>query len=76
MKTIKYKELLEELASLEHEQWKHWSINISKEENISKKRIKRWKYLWQDYKYLKEDDKIKDRIWANKVINILKKYIE
>jgi len=66
------KPLLEKLAELEHEQWVKWSKNLADTENISENRLFRWKKLWVQYWALTEKDKEKDRIWARKVLKLLK----
>jgi hypothetical protein len=66
--------LLEELADLEHQQWKHlmeyfFSLSI----NDMRKKWKEWEYLsYTCYAKLNEEDKEKDRIWARKVLELLK----
>ena len=37
------KELLEQLAELEHEQWLGWSKDIADKEELSEERVDRWK---------------------------------
>ena len=66
------KELLEALAKLEHEQWVEWSRNISVTEELSKKRLRRWEKLWCDYNTLSERQKESDRVYARKVMRLLK----
>ena len=62
------KQLIEDLADLEHQQWMLWSKEIASKEKLSKKRLKRWKKLWKPYKELTEKEKEQDRIWAKKVL--------
>jgi len=64
-------ELIEQLASLEHDQWIYWSKGIAKAENISLERLARWEKLWTLYDHLSEADKEHDRVWARKVIEII-----
>lgn len=79
----KEKELIEELADLEHQQWSHWEkyreekidsllkINNLKELLHQKKE---WIRLREtDYKDLTEKEKESDREWARKVLPIIKK---
>ena len=66
-------ELVELLSELEHEQWMEWSKNIAKNEKISVQRLERWKTLWKPYLLLSEETKKQDRIYARKVIEIIKK---
>jgi hypothetical protein len=70
---MRYIELLEKLAELEHKQRADWAINIMKTENISHKRTRRWDSMLIEYKYLTEEQKEQDRIYARKVINLLTK---
>ena len=64
--------LREPLADLEHQQWMEWSKNICNNERISEDRLDKWAHLWKDYKKLSQEQKEKDRIWADKVIELLK----
>jgi hypothetical protein len=64
-------EMIEKLASLEHEQWVYWSQQIAKVENISPDRLTRWKTLWVPYNRLPEDAKEHDRSWARKVVDLI-----
>lgn len=66
-------DLLESLASLEHDQWVEWAKNIIKSENISKERVERWKKLFVPYENLSDDMKEKDREWGRKVLSIISK---
>jgi len=62
------KELLEELAELEHQQWCDWSRNLRTTEKLTPERIMRWEELWINYKDLPEDQKESDRKYARKVL--------
>ena len=64
--------LLEKLAELEHEQWMAWSKEIAFHDGVSPMRLRRWKELWIPYKQLSETVKEQDRIWARKVLELLK----
>ena len=68
-------ELLEKLAEIEHEQWVSWSKAIAQQEKISERRLKRWRKLWIPYEQLPEEIKEEDRIWARKVIEVIKQHI-
>lgn len=68
-------ELREKLAELEHEQWCQWSQDIAKGEAISDKRLERWKQYWVAYGDLEEHVKDHDRVWADKVISIIKEAV-
>ena len=65
--------LLEQLASLEHDQWVMWASDILATEHIGDERVKRWRSLFVPYTQLSEEMKEKDREWARKVLEILEK---
>ena len=65
-------QLIEKLADLEHNQWWEWSRELSRKEKLSKERLDRWDKLWTFYKFLSEKLKEQDRIYARKVVDILK----
>lgn len=67
------KELLEELSSLEHEQWILWAKNILEYENISKERRTRWEKYFVPYGDLEENVKNLDRVFARKSLKLLEK---
>ena len=58
-------ELVEELARLEHEQWRHWSQAAAVRD--------KWRGSWVDYAELTEDLKEADRVWARKVAALLRR---
>jgi len=66
-------DLIEELASLEHDQWISWAKDIIKNEDISPELAARWKKLFVPYDELSEEEKDKDRKWAKKVMNFIDK---
>ena len=66
------KQLLEKLADLEHNQWWEWSRDLSRKEKLSKERLDRWDKLWTLYKFLSEKSKEQDRVYARKIIELLK----
>lgn len=68
---ISKQELLEELAKIEHDQWIEWSKAIQSE--VSEDRRNRWKKYWVDYDELSEDVKEQDRVYARKVLDVVKK---
>jgi predicted ABC-type ATPase/SAM-dependent methyltransferase len=68
--TTKSDSVLEQLADLEHEQWRQWAKNIMDTEKITPARIDRWKTLFVPYSELSEESKEQDREWARKVLNI------
>ena len=62
--------LRERLAELEHEQWVYWSHGVVGE--VSPERRARWEATWKlSYEKLSEDEKEFDRVWADKVLEIL-----
>jgi len=64
------KDVFEELAALEHEQWMEWTKSVAQE--VSVKRRRRWEKYWVPYTELDEKVKEWDREWARKVLKILK----
>ena len=68
--TEERKILREKLAELEHEQWMEWSKDISRKEELSIERLKRWQNLWKPYNELPEVEKEQDRVWADKVLAV------
>lgn len=62
-------ELLETLASLEHEQWMSWAQGVVAE--VSEDRRERWKSLFRAYDELPESEKEKDRVFARKVMAVI-----
>ena len=64
-----YKQLIEWLADMEHQQWMFWSKDIASKENISENRLKKWNKLWKPYKKLDFEAKEQDRAWAEKIID-------
>ena len=65
--------ILEALAELEHKQWMAWAKNLLRKEDLSKDRALRWKSLFIPYEDLTKEMKEEDRIYARKVLNILKR---
>ena len=73
------KELIEELADLEHKQWAHWTSyfikQLEKTENNPLRRkalINCWKSeIKTPYNSLSEKEKESDRVWARKTIKII-----
>ena len=71
MDTKKEQELIEKLSALEHEQWSCWAKYMLGCMNSNN--VKRWnEQSTTSYFKLSEKDKEKDRIWAKKVIKLLK----
>lgn len=63
-------ELVEALAALEHEQWMHWSQAAAA--NVPAATREKWQRCWVDYAELPESVKEADRVWARKVIDVLR----
>ena len=68
-------ELIEKLADLEHKQWIKWSKTLVQMKQVPIERELRWKKLWIPYSALSEELKEQDRVWARKVLKILKELI-
>ena len=67
-------QLRERLSGLEHLQWAHLTEHILN--NATEENILRWKHQMDTpYDELPEEDKNKDREWANKVLLILMDFI-
>ena len=63
--------LLEKLAELEHQQWAHWTKYML--ENSTPENIERWKkQIDTPYKKLQNREKVSDREWALKALEIFK----
>lgn len=67
---IASKELLESLASIEHEQWMEWSKSVASE--VSAERRDRWEKYWIPYDQLSDEVKEQDREWARKALNLMR----
>ena len=77
------KELIEQMADLEHEQWAHWTAHmltvlckdhpeLNKDENVL-----RWsRQINVKYKDLSEKEKESDREWARKSFDIAREFAE
>lgn len=60
--------LIEWLADMEHRQWIHWTTYFLT--NYNKENVIRWnKQALKTYSQLSNDDKEKDRVWAEKIID-------
>lgn len=68
--------LREQLAKLEHDQWVKWASSIMENENLSDERKERWATMLVPYEELSEKVKDYDRVWADKVLALFKKYGE
>lgn len=66
----KEKQLIENLADLEHAQWSHWTKYML--DNLTEKNIQRWKkQIETPHSELSEKEKESDMEWARKVLKIL-----
>jgi len=63
-------DLLEALADLEHQQWMQWSQTVAPE--VTQERQQRWRNAWIPYGELSEEVKEQDRVWARKILAILR----
>jgi hypothetical protein len=66
-------DVLEALAALEHEQWTEWSKTVAENERLTPERRARWESLWLHYDFLNEAQKEQDRVWARKVLAIVRR---
>ncbi|MCP4356079.1 MAG: hypothetical protein GY793_10750 [Proteobacteria bacterium] len=64
-------QLREQIAKLIHEEWIEWAKNVDHE--VSQERQKRWHSVYCNYEDLSEQMKDKDRVYVDKIINVLKK---
>jgi hypothetical protein len=63
--------LRERMASLEHEQWAHWTSYML--DNLTPENIKRWKQqIKTSYSDLSDKEKESDREWADKGIKCIR----
>jgi len=66
-------ELREALASIEHEQWQHWTAYML--DNLTPENIARWRRQCDTpYDALSEREKDSDREWADKVLVLVRAY--
>ena len=64
-------DLVEALDEIEHEQWMHWSQAVAENTAISTRA--KWQPSWVAYSALPEELKEADRVWARKVVTLLRK---
>ncbi len=63
------KELLENLADLEHRQWAHWTRYML--DNYTPENVDRWRrQVLTSYKDLSDSEKDSDRTWATHVLYV------
>ena len=70
--TLPLDALIEALAEIEHEQWLHWSQAVAGD--VPELTRARWERSWVGYETLREELKEADRIWARKVVALLRKH--
>jgi len=63
-------ELIEALAEIEHAQWMHWSQAVAA--NVAAATRDKWQRSWIDYAELTDELKEADRVWARKVVSLLR----
>ncbi len=63
-------DLIEALAEIEHEQWMHWSKTVAVD--VADVIRSKWQRSWVDYTELEDDMKEADRVWARKVVILLR----
>jgi hypothetical protein len=63
-------DLVEALAEIEHEQWMHWSQAVAPK--VLTGVADSWRSSWVDYAKLTEELKEADRVWARKVVALLR----
>ncbi len=65
-------DIREQLAELMHNQWMEWSKEIDHTEDLDPARRNRWKKLWVPYAQLTEMQKDQDRVYADRIIEVVK----
>ncbi|HMP82112.1 MAG TPA: hypothetical protein PKA41_05320 [Verrucomicrobiota bacterium] len=63
-------ELLEALAEIEHAQWLHWSRAVAGD--VATATRDKWQRSWVDYAELNDELKEADRVWARKIVALLR----
>ncbi len=63
-------QLVEALAEIEHAQWLHWSQAVAADVGAATRA--KWQRSWVAYAELTEDLKEADRVWARKVVTLLR----
>jgi len=66
------KTLREELAELEHDQWQSWVNYVMRQYSIPRNLMEKWLNNMKPYSELSEEEKDKDREWADKVMEVFK----
>jgi hypothetical protein len=65
-------DLIEAIAEIEHEQWMHWSQSVAPE--VSMVTNAKWQKSWIAYNDLTDELKEADRLWARKVVLLLREW--
>jgi hypothetical protein len=65
-------DLVEALAEIEHTQWMHWSQAVAAEVNTTTR--DKWQRSWVAYAELTEELKEADRVWARRVVTLLRQH--
>jgi hypothetical protein len=65
-------ELIEALAEIEHAQWMHWSQAVAG--NVAAATRDKWQRSWVDYAELPDELKEADRVWARKVVSLIRQH--
>ncbi len=63
-------DLVEALAEIEHEQWMHWSQAVA--EDVTSTAREKWEASWVGYSQLTDELKDADRVWARKIVTLLR----
>ena len=63
-------DLTEALAEIEHQQWMHWSQAVAAD--VPQTLRDKWQSSWVDYAALTDEVKEADRVWARKVVALLR----
>jgi hypothetical protein len=63
-------DLIEALAEIEHEQWMHWSKTVAVD--VADVVRSKWQRSWVDYADLEDNMQEADRVWARKVVLLLR----
>jgi len=64
-------DLIEALAEIEHDQWIHWSQAVAGD--VADSTRSKWQRSWIAHGELTEQLKEADRVWARKVVTLLRK---
>lgn len=64
--------LIEALAVIEHEQWMHWSRAVVADVPAATRA--KWRGSWVAYAQLPDKLKEADRLWARKVVKLLREH--